>query len=821
MNSGSARCILGLMKTINVEMASEPAVSAPPQCYHCGTACTGPLIEEADRSFCCEGCYTVYSLLSENDLQAFYALNDHPGAQAKRGASDTYALLDDPKVAAGFLDFSGEEQARVTFFAPTIHCSSCIWLLEQLHRIQPGILESRVDFPRKEVFLAFNPQVLSLRQVAELIHQLGYPPDLSMGSLKEKKEKPKTNRRLLLQLGIAGFCFGNIMLLSLPEYFSLDFDSAQFGRMFSFLNLALAIPVVGFSAIDYFRSALKGLGQKHINMDVPISIGITVVFLRSVVEILMDTGPGYMDSLAGLVFFLLIGRIFQDKTYSLLSFDRDYTSYFPLSVSRLKGTEVETVAVADLEQGDRIRVRNGELIPADGVLIEGEGAIDYSFVTGESEPEIKRSGAIIYAGGRQKGAAIEVEVTREVERSYLTRLWNHEAFRKKDRSEISRLSDRVSKWFTLIVLAIATVAGIFWLIYDASLALHVTSAVLIIACPCALALATPFSLGHALRVFGRNRLYLKGAEVVESLAEVDTLVFDKTGTLTESGNAKVIWSGTPLTGEEETILSGLFAQSTHPMSQAIHRFLGEVQAPVAQFEEQKGLGWTGTVGEMQVKAGSQLFVQGVDAATDATGSRVYIQLNGQFRGCFQLEHPLREGLTDLTQELAQTYELYLLSGDTDKDADRLTQLLPGIQEMHFQQGPEDKLTFIQGLQERGKKVLMMGDGLNDSGALKQADVGISLTEDISAFTPASDGILGAEAFAKFGDLIQFSKTAMKVIRWSFGLSLIYNVIGMSFAVTGTLSPLVAAILMPASSISVVAFTTLLVNGLAKRKLARL
>lgn len=807
-----------LMKTIIAGTEPEDSASATPQCYHCGTECTGPPIEENEKSFCCEGCYTVYSLLSENDLNAFYQLNEHPGAQARSGGMDKYKVLDDPKVAAGFLDFSSEELAKVTFFCPAIHCSSCIWLLEQLYRIQPGILESRVDFPKKQVYLSFDPRELSLREVAELIHKLGYAPDLTLHSLNAKKEKPQTNKKLLIQLGIAGFCFGNIMLLSLPEYFSLDFDSERFGRMFSWINLGLALPVIFYAAQDYFRSAFKGLSAKHINMDVPISIGIAVVFLRSAIEIIFDMGPGYMDSLAGLVFFLLIGRIFQDKTYTLLSFDRDYTSYFPISVTRILEGEEETVPVSHLQKGDRIRIRNGELIPADGVLMEGEGAIDYSFVTGESDPEAKKSGSLIYAGGRQCGAAIEMEVTREVERSYLTRLWNHEAFRKKEQADISRLSDRVSKWFTFIVLGIATVSGIFWMIYDASLALHVTSAVLIVACPCALALATPFSLGHALRVMGRNRFYLKGAEVVESLSEVDTVVFDKTGTLTESGSAVVTWEGETLSDNEKAAMSLLFTQSTHPMSRSIARELGSTKGSANEFQEEKGKGWQGEANGFIVRAGSKSYIGTATVPTEEVeGSRVYISINGTPRGHFRLEHPLREGLAALVQNLNTDYDLYLLSGDNDKDRERFEGLLPGPDHIHFRQSPEDKLKFIANLQHQGKTVLMMGDGLNDSGALKQANVGVSITEDIAAFTPASDGILGAGAFSKFADLLRFSKTAMQVIRWSFVLSLIYNGIGMGFAVTGALSPLVAAILMPASSISVVAFTTVMVMGLGRKR----
>jgi Cu+-exporting ATPase len=284
-----------------------------------------------------------------------------------------------------------------------MHCAACILLLEQLYKIQPGILRSEVDFPRREVALNFDPRVISLEQVASLLDALGYPPALTLADTDEGKQKDKSGRILWYELGVAGFCFGNIMLLSFPEYLRLD--DPTLAVLFRWLSMGLSLPVVGFSARSYFKSAWAGLQARMINMDVPIAIGIVMLFLRSSIDVIMGTGSGYFDSLAGLLFFLLIGKAYQRKTYHMLSFERDYRSYFPISVSQVVGGKERMVSVSELKQGDELVIRSGELIPADGILLAGEGEIDYSFVTGESAPVPVRVGERIYAGRRPRHCA--------------------------------------------------------------------------------------------------------------------------------------------------------------------------------------------------------------------------------------------------------------------------------------------------------------------------------------------------------------------------------------------------------------------------------
>ncbi|MEL6867895.1 MAG: heavy metal translocating P-type ATPase metal-binding domain-containing protein, partial [Bacteroidota bacterium] len=401
-------------------MKSTSTIQVKTSCHHCGDDCQQEVWKK-DKVFCCEACSMVYELLQEHDLGHFYALKEANGKASTRMAPNAYAYLDHEEIAEQLLDFQDEQMAKLRFHLPDIHCAACIWLLEKLYKFDEGILQSRVHFLRKEIRLSFQPSKTSIRKIAELLARLGYPPKLKLDDLEASQPKA-TSQGLQLQLGIAGFVFGNIMLLSFPEYLGLDsLSESNFQHFFGYVNLLLAIPLVAYSGIDYLKSAWFALRQKNLNIDVPISLGIMTLLLRSGYDIISHSGPGYLDVLAGLIFFLLIGKWFQQKTYYHLSFERDFKAYFPISASLPDGRQLPVNA---LTAGDRILIRHGELIPADSLLKKGKAQIDYSFVTGEAIPLGKAIGDKLYAGGRQMGAAIEVEVLRKVSQSYLTQLWN-------------------------------------------------------------------------------------------------------------------------------------------------------------------------------------------------------------------------------------------------------------------------------------------------------------------------------------------------------------------------------------------------------------
>ena len=795
-------------------------------CYHCGELCEDETLQYNSLTFCCNGCKSVYELLSENNLCDYYSIDNTPGINQKKPVlSNQFNYLDDEQVQQKLISYRDKEMTKVTFFIPVMHCSSCIWLLESLYKIKNGIASSKVNFLKKEVSITFINEQLSLREVVELLTSLGYEPAINLSNI-EDEIKHKDSKKILYQMGVAGFCFGNIMLISFPEYFGLDtFTQSSFSKLFGYLNMALSLPVFLYSSRDYFINAFKGLRKKHISIDVPLALGILVLFTRSAYEVISHTGIGYFDTHAGLVFFLLIGKWFQQKTFDTLSFERDYKSYFPVAVTAVKNGIEATVPVTNLKVGDRIIIRNNELIPADAILLQGSASIDFSFVTGESNPVSKVAGEIIYAGGRQVGSTIELEITKNVSQSYLTQLWNSEHFSKDAQSRIQTFQQTVSKYFTVALLMIAAGAGIYWSIVNPELIWGAVTAVLIIACPCALALSSPFALGTAMRILGRHKFYIKSPEVVEQIAKINTIVFDKTGTITQPDEAHITYIGDALSPKTRDAVSALAANSVHPLSKKIKKHLNAPsKEQVKAFEEINGKGLSGIINGTKIKLGSFDFIfPGQEVVKmsaenpDVLATRVYIEIDGRVPGFFQLQHSYRIGLRELIAALKPHYDLHLLSGDNESEKHKLADFFGNSTQLHFRQSPSNKLHYIEQLRAQNKQVMMLGDGLNDAGALKAAHTGVSITENTAHFSPSSDVIMDACKFEKMFNFIRFSKDTVKVIHMSFVISLIYNIIGLSFAVQGTLSPLIAAILMPLSSVTVIGFTTIATTLFSKQR----
>jgi Cu+-exporting ATPase len=791
-------------------------------CFHCGTPLRGALFATQGKAFCCQGCLMVFELLAENGLSDFYKLGKAAGARPKTvPKTGEFDFLDDPAVRARLVDFADERITRATFRIPAMHCVACVWLLENLFRLNPGVGQSRVNFPRKEVFITFENAKTKLGELVALLASLGYAPDLKLSDLDNQARTP-VSRRLWLQLGVAGFAFGNIMLMSVSSYFGLDaFSGPGLNRLFGYAAMALAIPVLVYSAADYWRAAGLALRARVLTIDVPIALGIAALAASSARDVVLGRGIGYFDSLAGLLFFLLTGKLFQQKTYDRLVFDRDYKSFFPLSITRKSGKAEERVSLSQLRVGDRLVIRNGELIPSDSRLVSGAAIIDYSFVTGESEPVEKKAGDHIYAGGRQTGGAIEIETVKAVSQSYLTSLWNQPIFRKEKGTAFETLTDQYSRRFTKIVLAIAIGAAIFWSVRDPARSLLSFISVLIVACPCALALAAPFTLGTAQWVLGRRKVFLRNASVIESLAKVDAVVFDKTGTLTSAG-AGVDFHGEPPSREEENWIFSLTRHSTHPYAASISESLerGEPALETKLFSETPGCGVEGIVDGREIWLGSGTWLASrgvaVSAPPAATGSLVHAAIDGRYRGCYRLSSAIRPQTGALITTLSDGYELALLSGDNEKDRQRFHELFGNSGQLHFNQSPLDKLEFVRAQQKAGKTVMMVGDGLNDAGALRQSDVGVAVVESIGAFSPASDVTMPASMAPRLGEALRFSKDATRVVRICFAISSVYNAVGISLAARGLLSPVICAILMPVSSVTVAAFACGITTWLGRR-----
>jgi Cu+-exporting ATPase len=495
-----------------------------------------------------------------------------------------------------------------------------------------------------------------------------------------------------------------------------------------------------------------------------------------------------MDSFAGFIFFLLIGKWFQNLTYASLSFDRDFSSFFPVAIQRIKpDLSKEIVPIEQLQIDELIEVRNEEIIPCDSELLSEETFIDYSFVTGEAQPVLLKKGALVYAGGQVQGLACRLKVKATTNRSHLTQLWN-ETKDKTPKNQLIRYQDRLSRYFLLILLLIASVSGVAWYFVAPSAVFRVVVAILIVACPCALALSAPFT-------------------------SIDTIVLDKTGTLTDPNSYQITVAPHHLTDQEFTVFVNMARQSTHPLSKALasaHEAAPELE--LLQLEEIKGQGMRAEWNGETYLLGSAAFI---GEAHLAKGSELFLKTA---KNCAHLrfESSWRSAAIQSILDGYGATNCYVLSGDHNQDSTALMGLGFLKEHLFFELSPQQKAVQIQQLQKAGKQVLYIGDGLNDVGALGTAAIGLALSEDMFRFTPSADGILEAKSLVNLIQMLRIGRYAKLVLQICLAFSLSYNIFGLSIAISGQLTPLIAAILMPISSITIVLLSTVLIQAKYKR-----
>jgi len=789
------------------------------ECYHCGDACSDKHISLEEKVFCCEGCKTVYEILNKSDLCTYYDLNEKPGQNRKQAIrKDKYAFLENKDVQRKLIQFSDTETSQVTFYLPQMHCSSCLWLLENVHQVNEGIVSSRVNFSKKEAFIVFNHQETSLREVVETLTSIGYEPHISLNNL-QKGDRAGLDRTRWYKIGVAGFAFSNIMMMSLPEYFAKGAElQHEIAIALQVFILILSVPVIFYSASEFFVTAWAGLRNKYLNIDAPVALALIITYGRSLYEVFSGTGTGYFDSMSGIVFFMLVGRWLQDRTYQAISFDRDFKSFFPIAVNVVSDGQIIPTTVDKLQVDDIIQVYSKEIVPADAILSKGRAEIDYSFVSGESLPVTVQPGEIVYAGGRQLGGMLEMIVVKGVSQSYLTNLWNKEVFRNEKPAD-NTVIDTISTYFTYIVFAIGLIAGTYWYLQgETRLMWNAITTILIVACPCALLLASNFTNGNILRILSLNKFYLRSPDVIEDLAKIKHIVFDKTGTLTENRKIKITYSGSLLSNDDlRRKISSLVKHSNHPASKAIYEFLAaKGELPVEHFKLSEGKGIEGWVDDQHVKVGSPAFV-GVEEE-GRSGSVVMVQIDGKVVGKFILSNIYRFGIFELLKGLKSKFRLSVISGDNDAELSTMQEVLGTESTTLFDQKPEDKLRYIQHLQEnKGEAVMMIGDGLNDAGALRMSNVGVAVTDSNNTFTPSSDSIIDASRLSSLDKFIEYAKDGRKIVLFSFVISILYNIVGLFFAVQGILSPVIAAILMPSSSITIILLTYGASEWMGKRR----
>ncbi|WP_185872920.1 heavy metal translocating P-type ATPase [Blattabacterium cuenoti] len=722
-----------------------------------------------------------------------------------------FNYLDDEKIKKQIIDFKEGNITAIRFFIPSIKCISCILYLENLSNIHKYILKSTVTFTSKQLSVIFYNDKFQLSELARFLKNIGYPPYIQINN-KIQYNQHKIDRQLIAKLAISFFCFGNIMLLSIPEYLGASIEDAWFvcnRNVFRYVIFCLSIPIIILSIFDHIKYAFLGLKNHLINIDLPISIGILTLFLWSFYEILFDIGYGYFDSLAGFYFFLLISKIIQINTHKKIFLFKDYKQYYPIYVSKInQHGEEEKIILYELKIKDIIIIRNEEIIPADSILVKGIALLDNSFITGESYIIKKKIGDRIYAGSKQKGSSIFVKVIKHIDQSYISLLWNKQV-KSNNLLYINSISNKLIQYFTPFILLISIMTGIYWFCIDSSKILQTTISVLIVACPCGISLSAPFIFGNMINFLSKKGFYIKDICIMEKLSTINTLIFDKTGTITDLNKKNIFFIGNKLSFQDKLIISSLLIHSHHPLSQMILTELSikniKKYYSVSYFKEIIGMGIRGLINnKIFVKIGSPKFLN--LSMNNHQGSTVCISIDSNIIGYFVIKNNYRQGIKQLFKKLTN-YDIIILSGDNNQlEKKYLQSILPKKIKIYFNQTPEDKLKYITNTQKIGKIVMMIGDGINDSAALKKSDIGLALSEKITNFFPNCDAFIKSNYLRYLPLFLQLSKISVKLVGCNLLISLFYNLLGFIFAITGKLTPFISAILMPCSSFSVILFS---------------
>ncbi len=780
-------------------------------CYHCGEELGSIVIQHDHHSFCCHGCQSVYMLLNENQLCDFYT-DIREKTLSKAPQKEKYAFLDDAKNAEAFYSFYQKDRAFIQIKSPHIQCASCVYLLEKLPQLQAGIYQSTVDFGQQQIGIHFNPEKISLRNLIEWLSFIGYEPALD----HEKNSKElslKIKRQYWIAIAISGFCFANIMLLSFPEYLHLEMnDMPQMTLLFRWINFGLSIPALIFGARSFFEKTLQGLRARTLPIDAPLVASLLLTFGRSCYEVISNTGGGYFDSLTGIIFFMLIGRYFQETTQLHFHFSRTFKSFFPISSLVIKDNKKIWKKLSELDKGDIVKIHVHEMIPCDSIILSEHGLIDYSFVTGESRPVAVKKGDKLYAGGKQLGQAILIEATQNVEHSYLTSLWNNGQRGDHGHPQMTWV-DTWARNFTLFLFGLSLVAGYYWWGIDQARAFHAMTTVLIVACPCALLLANAFTQGAVLNQLQKVGCHIKNALVLDKLADIQHIVWDKTGTLTSKEAVAHFILAPP--AHHLAAIHALTAQSIHPLSQAIAKITPNESCHIEAFNEIPGNGITGKVNGISYQIGSAQWLNLPHEISQ--GIHVFIVANNKTIGTVRMTHTLRNEIANTLNTINKQQRQTILSGDPQPFEQQILQALPKNCDAHHGLSPQQKKNYIEQFQQSGEKVMMIGDGLNDAGALESAEVGMAITESAHSFSPACDVILESNNIGIIPEIMRYAQTHQRIVRWSFGISLLYNFIGLSIAVQGELNPFIAAVLMPLSSVTIMAFTTGMAYQLRPKK----
>ncbi|MEM1022922.1 MAG: heavy metal translocating P-type ATPase [Myxococcota bacterium] len=784
-------------------MTATEALHLRTDCTHCGLPVPkGLLRQDSEHQFCCTGCETVHGLITGSGLGAYYGLRDAlPGRPAAEPRG--FEEFDDQTFTELHVEERPDGLRQTSLFVEGVHCSACLWLIEKSLQHEKGVGEARLAFARRRLSLIWDPRQTSLGRIAARLGSLGYQPHpIVEGSDERRKEE----RRLLIRLGVAGAVAGNVMLMAAALYGGWAFGMAEEHRqLFRVLSLVATLPAVLYSAAPFFRGAASGLRMGVLHMDLPISIGIGAGFLSGAYNALRGQGEVYFDSVAALIFLLLLGRLLQTWQQRRAAESSELLhTLAPAFATRLEADgRVRRVAMEAVRPGDRVQVQPDERIPADGVVERGRSTVDLAWLTGESVPVAVEPGAEVFGGSINQQSELVVRVRRSIERSRVGKVARLIADAGRMRAPIVQLADRVAGVFVGVVLLLAAGTYLYWHQLDPAAALDHAVALLIVSCPCALGLATPLSITAAVGKAARRGILVRSGEALERLGALREvpIFFDKTGTLTEARMEVAFFDGPewvrPLAAAAE-------AETSHPIGRALRALAPEAPAP-SRVEELPGRGVCAKVEGQEVVVGRPDFVRehglGEVGETPAWMTPVWVAVDGRIVARMGVSDRIRpEAKQSLTELVQAGFQPIILSGDDPRVVHAVGSSLGfAAEDCRGGLSPEDKLEFVR----RHPESIMVGDGVNDAAALSAAAVGVAVHGGAETCLSAADVFLQRPGVGALLDLIDGARRTRRTIRNAIVFSLCYNLCGAALAISGQLNPLVAAVLMPLSSLVVV------------------
>jgi Cu2+-exporting ATPase len=690
------------------------------------------------------------------------------------------------------------QEARIALSVPSVHCAACISTVEGALAAHPGVHSARVNLTLKRASVEADPEVTA-EDLTSVLEQAGYEAhELDAGTLSAT-EADKAGRDLLMRLAVAGFATMNVMLLSVSVWSGAE---AATRDMFHWISAAIALPTIAFSGKPFFVHAWSALKHKRLNMDVPIVLAIVLAVVTSLWETTLSGEHAYFDAALTLVFFLLAGRYLDHRTRAVARSAAEELAALevPRAVRVADGKD-EIVAVKELAVGDRIKVKPGGRMPVDGEIVEGRSELDRSLLTGETLPVFAEPGQVVSAGEVNLTGPLVIRATAVGEQTSLHRMADLVAVAESGRSNYTSLADKAAKLYAPGVHILSALSFLGWYLFtfDMRTALNIAAAVLIITCPCALGLAVPAVTTAASGRLFRKGMLIKHSTALERLAQVDTVVFDKTGTLT--AGAPELTNLDSFEKDDLSIALALSMASAHPLSLAITKAAqaaGVRPALVSELEEVPGYGTQGKIGDQLVRLGRPTWV----GAKAGNQTSAFLSVGDNAPAAFLFEDALRDGAEESVKALqAAGKEVILMSGDTTGAVESLATRL-GIAKWVAEALPEDKAKRVQILMQDGRFVLMVGDGLNDTAALASAHVSISPVSALDAARVASDIVLLGSDLSPIPEAVDVSKSAIKRIRENFRIATVYNIVAVPLAVAGLATPLIAALAMSTSSITV-------------------